>query len=141
MPEAKVVQIPDYRFSTTDWPIVSLVVNVANIAGRFSFNIDHWEEDGLGPASGMLLRLSSGRVVLVSELEYSVKYHGAKGPTIYVEASHLAQYGVEPLVSEVLDALELSREATDWIAPVESQAGAADLLNSWTKYLASKQPN
>jgi hypothetical protein len=141
MPEAKVVQIADYRFSSTDWPIVSLVVDVATLAGRLGFTIDHWEEDGLGPASGMLLKLASGRVVLVSELEHLVKHHRAKGPTIYVEASHLAQYGVEPLVSEVLDALELSREATDWIAPVESQAGAADLLLSWTKYLASQQPN
>ena len=141
MPEAKVVQIADYRFSTTDWPIVSLVVNVATLADRFGFTIDHWQEDGLGPAHGMLLRLSSGRVALVSELEHAVKHLGAKGPTIHVEASHLAQYGVEPLVNEVLDALELSREETDWIAPVESQASAADVLRKWAEVLASKQSN
>jgi hypothetical protein len=141
MPEAKAAQIADYRFSSTDWPIVSLAVNVATLAGRFGFTIDHWDEDGLGRASGMLLRLSSGRVVLVCELEHAVKRLGAKGPTIHVEASHLAQYGVEPLVDEVLDALELSREATDWIAPAESQASAAEVLSSWAKYLASKQSN
>jgi hypothetical protein len=51
------------------------------------------------------------------------------------------EYGVEPLVNEVLYALELSREATDWIAPVESQAGVAEVLRSWARYLASKQSN
>lgn len=139
MPNAKAVQIADYRFSSTDWPIVSLIVDVATIADRFGFTIDHWVEDGLGPASGMLLKLSSGRVVVVCELEHAVKYHGAKGPTILVEASHLAQYGVEPLVNEVLDALELSREAIDSIAPVEAQSIAADLLGKWTKNMASKK--
>jgi hypothetical protein len=141
MPGAKAVQIADYRFSSTDWPVVRLVVNVATLASRFGFTIDHWEEDGLGPASGMLLRLASGRVVLVCELEHAVKHLGARGPTIHVDASHLAQDGVEPLVNEVLDALELSRDATDWIAPVDAQASAADLLGKWARYLASKQSN
>jgi hypothetical protein len=138
MPETKVVQIPDYRFSSTDWPIVRLVVNVATLASRFGFSIDHWQEGGLGSASGMLLSLASGRVVLLRELEHAVRYLGAKGPTIHVEASHLAQYGVEPLVNEVLDALELSRDATDWIAPVEAQAGAADLLARLAEYVAKR---
>ena len=63
-----VVQDYDYRFPHADYAILRFQVRISEIARSLGFEIESWEEDGLGPARGMLLRLPTGRVVLFLSL-------------------------------------------------------------------------
>jgi len=114
-------QISEYRFSSYDLPIATIGQRVAEIADRFGFKIDRWEEDGLGPAQGMFVRSAAGKVMLLCEMERAVRRLGQKGPTIYVEAYDLADLGVGPLVQDALETFGLSMDQLTWIAPEENR--------------------
>jgi hypothetical protein len=68
---SNVVQVYDYRFPTTDWPIMRFQVRISEIAQARGFEIESWQEDGLGQAHGMMLKLPTGRVVLLIELQHA----------------------------------------------------------------------
>src|SRR4051794_1600934 len=121
------VQVYDYRFPTTDWPIMRLQVRVSEIAQPLGFEIERWEEDGLGRAHGMLLKLPTGRVVLFRELQHGIDHFGEKGPHVCVDATVVAEFGVEHLIDEVLTSLGLSEQTVDWRGPSEAQESATDL--------------
>src|SRR5262249_48353194 len=127
------------RFSGPDMQLCTLTVRVADLAEHFGFSVVHWD-DQLGPASSIFVKLKSGRVAALTELQYSIEYHGKKGPLVEVEARDVAEIGVASFVDEVLGAFRLSREDTDWIAPDENQARAADLLVNWTRYRSARRP-
>lgn len=130
--EAKLVEkISDYRFTSPDVPIVELRVRVATIADQFGLTLDHWDEDGLGPACGMFIRLSSGVIVLLTELEHAIRHHGAAGPIVHAGASEVVEFGIEPLVSETLESLKLGRDTIGWMAPKEVSA-------HWKAYLRTE---
>jgi hypothetical protein len=128
----------DYRFSTVDLPIARIRQRLADIAGRFNLEIDRWEEDGLGWAQGMFVRLASGRVMLLRELEHAVKHLGAKGPGIYLDASYIAEAGVGVLIADVLETLDLPKEELDWIAGDEVRETAVDLV-AWADRLRAER--
>jgi hypothetical protein len=107
----------DYRFPNERWPIADLRVRVGDIAQRLGLTIMSWEEDGLGPANGVLIRLTSGRVILLREQEHAIKHLAAEGPCVETDVGDVAAFGVEALMAEVLDALGLPRDAVAWIAP------------------------
>ena len=122
-------QVFGHRFpSGTDWGLVSLRMPVDDIAARFGWTVERWEEDGLGPATGLLVELPSGRVVLLRELQHVRKYYGEEGPTVHVDAGDLAAFGIEALVAEILEGLGMSRDLVKWIAPTEAQRAAADFV-------------
>jgi len=123
-----VTQLPTYRFTSPEFCLVTLRVRVSDIAERLHLAVDRWEEDGLGPASGMLIRLPSGTVVLVSELEHAIRHLKAEGPALWIGARELVERGVEPLVTEILEDLQLSRDQIDRVATDEDRETAADLL-------------
>jgi hypothetical protein len=121
-------QVPfDYRFPVGRWPIADLRVRAGEIAQRFGFNLETWEEEGLGPANGMLIRLPSGRVMLLREQEHAIKHHGAEGPCVEADLGDVAALGSEVLMAEVLEALELPRDVVARIAGEDAQR-AADFL-------------
>jgi hypothetical protein len=124
-----VVQVYDYRFPTTDWPIMRFQVRVSEIAQSLGFEVEHWE-DQLGPVHGMLLRLPSGRVVALCELQHLIDNHREMGPSVHVDAGAIAEFGVEHLISEVLTSLGLSQETVDWQASSEARQSAIDFVNS-----------
>ena len=126
---AAVSQVFEYRFpSGMEWPIASMRVSVTDIAQRFQLEIERWEEDGLGPARGMLVRLRSGRVVLLRELEHAMKHLGAMGPDVFVDAGDLASVGVAPIFNDIVDSLRLPRDAVLWDPTTDAQRAAADGL-------------
>lgn len=108
--------------------LCTLTVRVADLADHLGFTLVHWD-DQLGPATSMLVKLESGRDVALTEIRYAIERHGMKGPVVEVEARDVAAIGVPALVDEVLAALRLAREDTDWIAPAENKARALDLLH------------
>ena len=129
-----VVQVYDYRFSTTDWPIMRFQVRVSEIAQSLGFEVESWQEDGLGQAYGMLLKLPTGRVVLLRELQHGIDHFGEKGPHVCVDAAVVAEFGVEHLIDEVLTSLGLSEQTVDWRGSSETQKSATDFAKWATAY-------
>jgi hypothetical protein len=130
----KVVQVYDYRFPNADFPIMRFQVRISEIARSLGLEIESWEEDGLGPARGMLLRLPTGRVVLFRELQHLIDHYREMGPYVHVDAAVIAEFGVEPLINEVLTSLDLPQQMVDWRASSEQQQTAIDFLKSAAAY-------
>jgi hypothetical protein len=114
-------QIRDYRFPGIDMPIASLARRLTELAEKHGWEVETWDEDGLGPAAGVLLKLASGRVILLLELQHAIEYFRQRGPTVHIDESELAKFGVKALLEEVLSSLNLSREDVDWTAPPINQ--------------------
>lgn len=123
-----IAQIYDYRFPITDWPIMQFQMRMFEIAQSFGFRVESWQEDGLGEAHGMFLRLPSERVILFREMQHLIKHDCVKGPTVWIDVGVVAEIGVEPLVAEVLTAINLPPEAVDWVNAPEGNEAAVDFV-------------
>jgi hypothetical protein len=123
-----VEQIFDHRFANVDYPVVTVSRRVADLAASHGWTVETWDEDGLGEASGLILRLASGRTILLMELRHLIDHHRERGPTAYIDASELATHGVAVLLDEILTTLGLTEQDADWIAPAENQQAALDLM-------------
>jgi hypothetical protein len=122
-----VVQDYDYRFPHADYAIMRFQVRISEIANSLGFEIESWS-DQLGPALSMCLRLPSGRMIVFLELQYAITHYGEKGPYVHVDAAGIAEFGVEPLIDEVLTSLGLSDQLVDWRATSEQQQYAIDFM-------------
>jgi hypothetical protein len=108
---------PEYRWpSGLSLPIAVLTVSLDEIATRFDLELVSWFEDGLGPARGVAIRLPSGRIVLIKELEHAIKHFGDPGPHLLTDGADIVGFGVSALVDEVISALRLSESAVAWRA-------------------------
>src|ERR1051325_8592183 len=104
-------QVFGYRFpNPVEQSVATLNLPVHRIATKIGFTPESWEEDGLGPATGFFIRLASGRVLLLRELEHAMKRLGAQGPTVWADIADLVELGTEGLVKELLDGLDLPPE-------------------------------
>ena len=124
------VQVYDYRFSNPEYEILRFQMRISEIAKSLGFEVESYD-DQLGPAQGMRIRLPSGRVVVFCELQHSITFHGEKGPYVQVDAAVLAEFGVEPLIDEVLTSLGLSDQLVDWRATSEQRQYAIDSMKRW----------
>jgi hypothetical protein len=88
------------------WAVAMLNVRAYELADRFDYRLDEWEEDGLGEAKGFAVILPTGLWVLFEELQHNVERGMANGPTIYVLAPQ--SESVDGLLSEVLNAFGLN---------------------------------
>ncbi|GLH77402.1 hypothetical protein SSBR45G_23100 [Bradyrhizobium sp. SSBR45G] len=121
-------QIFDYRFPSVDYPIVTVSRRLAELAASHGWTVETWDEDGLGEASGVILRLASGRTIFLLELRHLIEHHREKGPTVYIDGSELALRGVAVLLAEILTTLGLTQQDAEWFAPAESQQASIDML-------------
>jgi hypothetical protein len=119
--------ITSYRWPTDGYPFATLGVRVEELARRLGASVRDWNVDGLGPARGFGFRAPSGRVFLIEELESSIRYDGACGPTVYADACELASLGVEKLVNEVVTALGLCKSDVASVAGAVAEKHAAAL--------------
>ena len=124
-----VVQVYDYRFSHAHYPIMRFRVRISELAKSLGFEAESWADE-LGPTQAMRLRLPTGRVVVFIELQHLITRHGDMGPHVHVDADVIAEFGVEPLIDEVLTSLGLSDELVDWRATSEQQQYAIDFMKS-----------
>jgi hypothetical protein len=127
--------LASYTWPTDAVPLAALCVRVDDLAVRLGLPVRAWEVDGLGPARGFGGRLPSGHVILLEELELAVRYHGARGPVVYVDAAELGALGPEPLMTELLTELSLSRLDLVGVAGQADQRSAAELA---ARVLAAK---
>ena len=119
-----------HRFANGTWDIAALTVSLDDIVTRFSMEPESWVEGGLGPARGVLIRLPSGRVVLIRELEHAIKHLGVPGPDLVVDGADVVSFGVSALVDEVISALGLSQNAVAWKASEDIRQRVAQMLGS-----------
>ena len=133
------VQVYDYRFPNTDIAIMRFQVRLSEIAQSLGFEVESWEEGGLGLAHGIFLKLPSGRVVVLLELQHAIDHYGEMGPYVHVDAGAVAEFGVEPLISEVLTSLDLPQQMVDWRASSEQQQTAIDFVKSAAAYRKLKE--
>jgi hypothetical protein len=122
------LKLDDHRFTTVDYPVVGFLIRVAEIAERLGFEAETWEEDGLGTAHGLWVRLPSGRIILLRELEYLIKRGREKGPYAYLDGIDVAGCAIEALIDEVVDGLGLPKEVVGWVATEEQRGFAMDML-------------
>lgn len=122
-------ELDAYRFATLPIALATLTVRVQALADQLGFRLRQWDQDGLGPASGALLELDSGRVILLCELQHLIETGNGAGPSIEVDAAQVAAHGVEPLLTEALAALRVSPDAVDWTAPSDLREDAIRLTH------------
>jgi hypothetical protein len=123
-PMPSLTQPETYRWSGGEFALFNLRLRVDELAERLGFSIDSWEEEGLGPARGAVLRLSTGKLILLQEQEYLIESGTTEGPCVWVDAADLAALGVTLLLHEVLGELGLDLEAVGWRQEPEAQAEA-----------------
>jgi len=133
-----ITQLPDdFRFGGPEMQLCTLAIRIAELAERFGFTLIHYDDDGLGHAASMFVRLESGRALFLTEHAHAVNHLGSKGPVVEVDARDIAEIDVEPFVDEVVKAFQLSREDVDWIAPID-KARALDWIRHWADYFAKQ---
>ena len=106
--------LTEYVWQSAELPVCTVDVPVRVLAERFGIPLAHWEEPGLGGASGFGCRLASGLVLLLEELSHAREHLGAKGPTIYVEATELVERGIQSTLASTLAGLDLSPQSVTW---------------------------
>jgi hypothetical protein len=117
-----------YTWPNDGFPFAGIGVRMDELASRLGVAVHTWRIDGLGPARGLGFRSTSGRLYLLQELEMAVRYRGATGPEVHVDAAELASVGVETLVNDVVAALGIARRDVVFVAGESVQQQAAALV-------------
>ena len=108
-------QITEYAWRSLDFPLCVIDVPVAELAERWGIALAHWDEPGLGAASGFACSVGgAGLVVLLEEFAHARESLGAPGPTLIVEATELLVHGIEGTLGTVLSHLGLSYSNVTW---------------------------
>jgi hypothetical protein len=123
-----VTQVFEYRFPAEGLAIARINIDFDDLIHRLGLTLESWEEPGLGPARGAFIRLSSGRMILIQELEHLRKSMNILGPDIFADAGDVIAWGVGPLVDEVLAAFGLPKSAVAWNAGEDLRQVAADIV-------------
>ena len=119
-----------HTWQSFEFPICTLNVPVAELARRFGFSLVHWDEPGLGSASGFGCKLASGLVVHLEEFAHARQYLGEAGPTVHMEASELVAQGVERSLTHVLAGLGLSPANVAWSQSESGLQSAQELIQT-----------
>ena len=125
---AAVSPIAGHHLPGGDFPVAVLAVRVEDLARRLGLELQIWEEEGLGPATGALCRLPSGRLVALCEHAHAVEHLGAPGPDVVVNGADLLASGANALVAEILAAFDLPRSAVAWMMDGEGERFVAEAL-------------
>ena len=77
-------------------------------------------------------------MIVFLELQHAITHYGEKGPYVHVDAAVIAEFGVEPLIDEVMTSLGLSDQLVDWRATSEQQQYAIDFMKRAAAYKKEK---
>ena len=124
--------VDSYTWPNDGIPFAGLGLRMDDLASRLGVAVHTWDVDGLGPARGLGFRSVSGRVYLLQELELAVRYHGAPGPEVHVDAAELATFCPEALVHDVVATLGIARQNVPFVADKSVQQNAAALVARWS---------
>ena len=107
--------LTEYVWRSADFPLCTVGIPVEVLAERWGMPLAHWEEPGLGHASGFGCKLASGLVVMLEEFAHVREHQGALGPTLHVEAIELIERGIEGTLASVLSGLGLPHHSVTWL--------------------------
>jgi len=124
--------VDSYTWPNDGIPFAGLGLRMDDLASRLGVAVHTWDVDGLGPARCLGFRSVSGRVYLLQELELAVRYHGAPGPEVHVDAAELATFCPEALVHDVVATLGIARQNVPFVADKSVQQNAAALVARWS---------
>jgi hypothetical protein len=122
--------LAEYVWQSGEFPLCTVCVPVAQLAERFGISLVHWEEPGLGSATGFGCRLASGLVLLLEELAHARKHLGTAGPTIYVEAVEVVERGIQATLVSTLAGLRLSPQSVIWSQPESGLRSAQSIVEA-----------
>ena len=60
-----IAQVFEYRFPTEGLAIARINICFDDLISRLGLTPESWEEPGLGPARGAVMRLNSGRMIAI----------------------------------------------------------------------------
>lgn len=124
-------QVREYRWpSGAEQQIATLAIPLDQLAAQAGLTLDHWEEDGLGPARGAWCRLPSGRVVQLHDLEHMRMHRQTDDSTVSADLADIATLGSAELIREVLHAFGLDSTAVAWRQDESADRWAADVLSA-----------
>jgi hypothetical protein len=115
-----------------------LGIRLPEIANRLGFPLRHYDEDGLGPTADLLLRLPTGTVVVLQEVEGEVMTGACRGPNLWVDVGDIVRLGGADIRAEFLRALNLGPEAMEFVPPAEHEALAYEALAKAQRLLAER---
>ena len=125
-----VQQVFEHTFpSGIDMPLVALRQRLQAIADALSLVAEEWDEDGLGRARGCFVRLETGPIILLREMEHEVERLGAEGPIVYVDAGDAAEQGLASLVAQIVAGLLLQRDQIGEV-PDDAEAWHTEAVES-----------
>ncbi len=125
---SRITQVFDYRFPAEGLTIAVVNTCFDDLVSHSELAPESWDEPGLGLTRGALIRLSSGRVIGIHELEHLVKHMNLLGAHIAVDACDVLASGVGPLVEEALFGLGLPKSAVVWSADEGLRQVAANIV-------------
>jgi hypothetical protein len=130
--------VDSYTWPNDGIPFAGVGLRMDDLASRLGVALHTWHVDGLGPARGLGFRSASGPVYLLQELEMAVRYHGAPGPEVQVDAAELASLGAEALVEDVVVTLGIAPRDVVFVADKSVQQSAAALVARCSAHRAER---
>lgn len=100
--------------SGLDWDLATISCRAPELARRLGVELERWEEDGLGWASGFALGPPE-TPTLIRELEEGPNSHPLYGTVIVIDGGEAASVGHRASLDRVLAALGLDDGAVSWI--------------------------
>lgn len=126
---SSVTQVFDWKPATGyELEIAIFAIAIEELATRFAIDLETWDEAGLGAARGAMVRLASGRIIVVQELRHLTEDLGWIRTDIIAETQDIATLGVDPLVEEVRIAFDLPSSMIEWKAGDETHRLAEKFL-------------
>lgn len=126
----KPLSLTTYHWPTVLVPACVLRVSFDDLVDRHALAVEHWDEDGLGPARGGAYLLDSELVVAIQDLLHASVHLHVAGPTVEVDAVDLIANGIAGTVRKILDGLRLPDDAIDWMPDEAGLEAARGLVRS-----------
>jgi shikimate kinase len=128
-----------FEWTTDAVPLARLAMGVDELAARIHAAVSNWEVDGLGPARGFCVRMSSGRAYGFVELELVIRHNGTSGLLVCVDAGDLAALGPDALLAELVDAITISSSGIAGVADEASRTTAAEIASRFRPPLRAQR--
>ncbi|MGH1350520.1 MAG: hypothetical protein ACRBBN_06905 [Methyloligellaceae bacterium] len=103
-----VIQIQSHHFCN-DHSIAWIMISLDEISRRFDLKLEEYLEDGLGHASGCLIKTEKGYIYILEALEVLQGKHGPHFE-LRADATDIVKVGVKALVDNLKDVLSLPEE-------------------------------
>ena len=122
------IQIFEFESSRGLLPLAQISADIAEVADRFDLRLVHWEEEGLGPARGALVKSATFHVFRLREIIHVREYYGVKF-AVDADARDLASSGSAELIDDVVRLLGIDKSQVDWATGEEGQRLALKILH------------